>query len=312
MKTVKGEIYNLKKKLERIESKLLQISLDTAMTKSTSNFYWSQLLSQANKEYEKARIVFAEWSNENMPYFYDKNLRKQIKRIKDMTYKPPEMVSYVKFKDNNINVQTKASIVQGAISDFVIGLDSGQKKMNRLLRASQQVNITEEALNKSVVEGFNEKKSIYGAKKKVQQALLKDALDKKYITVVDKNGQPINYKMTSYSELVARTKLTEMQSSGTVNLSLSVGNDLIQVSSHNTLTPYDAQFEGKIFSISGEDKRFPPVTDLPPFHPNCIHTITVYFAEAQPPKTLKKASEFSLGKTEIHPTRTSHIPISER
>lgn len=311
MRTVKGQIAELKKRLGKIEDKLFDISKITAISKDTSNFFWSRLLNQAKKEYEKARVIFAEWANNNMSFFYDKDLRKSILKIKQMAYKPPEMVSFIKFKDNNINVQTKASIVSDTISDFVIGLDSGEKKLNRLLRASQQVNITEESLNKSVIEGFNEKRSIYGVKKKVQQVLLQDALDKKYITVVNKNGDPINYKMTSYSELVARTKITDMQAASTVNLSLALGNDLVQVSSHNTITPICMFYEGKIFSLSGKDNRFPPMTNQPPYHCNCQHRLTVYFADAQPAETLQKASDFSLGKSDIHPTLKSHLPNND-
>jgi hypothetical protein len=312
MRTIKGQLAVLRQRLAKVENKLFEISKITATTKQTSNFFWSKLLSQAKKEYEKAQIIFAEWANSEMPFFYDKNLRKTIKKIKQMVYKPPQQISYVKFKDNNINVQTKTSIVQDSISDFIIGLDSGQKKLNRLLRASQQVNITEEALNKSVIEGWSESRSLYGSKKRTQEALLKDALDKKYINVVNVNGDLMNFKITNYADLVARTKFTEMQTAGTVNISLAMGNDLVQVSSHNTLTPYDAQFEGKIFSLSGKDKRFPSAIDLPPFHPRCQHVLTIYFAEAQPAETLKKASNFSLGKTEIHPTRTGHVPVSKR
>jgi hypothetical protein len=312
MRTVKTELSKLEKRLSVVEQNLFEISKTTATTKETSNLFWSRLLSQANREYEKARVIYAEWNKLNIPFFYDKNLRKQIKSIKEMKFKPPEMVSWIKFKDNNVNVQTKASIVSTSVSDYVIGLDSGQKKLNRLFRSTQQLNITENELNKSITDGFNEKRSFYGTKKRLQEVLLQDALDKKYIVVIDKNGKPINYKVTSYAETVARTKLTESQSAGTVNLATAVGSDLVQVSSHNTKTPFDAQFEGKVYSLSGTDPDFPPATFLPPFHPNCIHTITIYFKEAQPEKTLKEMSDFSKGKTETHPTRKSHVPITER
>jgi hypothetical protein len=312
LRTPKTEIAFLKQRLSRVENVLFDISKLTATTKQTSNLFWSNLLTEAKKQYEEARVIFSEWGQTNIPFFYDKNLKKQIRRIKEMKFTPPSVPSWIKFKDNRVNVRTKAGIVNDAISDYIIGLDSGQKKLNKLFRSTQQVNITEEELNKSIIEGFQQKRSLYGARKSAQQALLNDALDKKYIVVMDKNGDPIDYGIKTYAELVARTKLTEAQSSGTVNLAVATGSDLVQVSSHNTKTPFDAQFEGKVFSISGEDKRFPPAVFLPPFHPNCIHTISVYFADAQPEKTLQEMSDFSKGKTEKHPTRTMHVPVSKR
>jgi hypothetical protein len=307
-----NSIAKLKKKLNSVEKKLFALSVEINQSEETSNFYWSQKQREAKKQYEKARVIFSEWSKINIPKVFDLSLRGQIKRIKDLKFKPPKTVNYVQFKDNNINKQSKAILTIDAISDYVIGLDSGLKKYNKLIRATQQTNITEKQLDESLTEGFQEKGSLYGASKRLQQELMKDVLDKKYIVIIDKNGKPRNYGVKSYADMVARTKFIDAQADATVNTAIGFGSDLVQVSSHNTLTPFDAQFEGKIFSLSGKDPDFPPATHLPAYHPNCIHTLSVYFRDAHTPEQVKKASDFSKGKTETHPTRQSHIPVSER
>lgn len=295
-KTVSKSISNLKKRLDKIENKLLKISIEISNTKQISNFYWSRLQSKTKKLYEQARIIFAEWDQLNIPYFYKENIRKQIKRIKTMKFKPSKEVSYLDFIKKDKNKKSVEILLMDGISSYAIGLDSGEKKFITLMRATQQLNLTEKEINKALAEGFQEQGSIYGARKKVQEKLLKDAIDGKYITVINKNGKPINYNIKSYAELIARTQIINSQSSGTVNLALEYGSDLVQVSSHNTETPYDAQFEGKIFSLSGKDKDFPAVIDLPAFHPNCKHTITVFFKEAQPKGHLDKLIDRSKGK----------------
>ncbi len=89
--------------------------------------------------------------------------------------------------------------------------------------------------------------------------------------------------------------------------------DLIQVSSHNTVCDICQRFEGKIFSITGADKRFPMLTDVPPFCDNCRHSIHVTFETALTvQKILKKFIEFSNGRTEKHPFDKNFIPISNR
>lgn len=312
MKTITQRFKELNDRLFKVENKLFEISKEIAITKETSNVYWSSVTRRLKEQYEIARFIYADWVNTNLPLLYDANIKSHIKRIKSMTFKPPFQLDYKEFVNNNINIQSKRIITSTAYSDYDIGLDSGAKKLNRLLRFSQQVNITENELNKSITEGFSKNKSIYGVRKKAQEALLKDALDKKYITVVNKNGVPVDYNIKSYAKLVARTKYIQAQADGTVNLAVAYGSDLVQVSSHNTPTPLCQQFEGKIFSISGEDKRFPALIAEPPFHPNCRHSLTVYFAEAQPAETLQKASDFSLGKSEVHPTLKHFKPVSER
>lgn len=312
-RTPKGQVAKLTKELDKVEKKLFDLSIITAKTKKTDNLFWARMRAKTKKLYEEARIIYAAWNELNIPFFYNKNIRKQIKRIKDLSFTIPNPTNYKQFKNKNINKQTIKTILNDSISSFVIGADSGEKKLNRLYGLTQQLNITETTLNKGIEEGFKERASVYGARKRIQEDLLRDALEKKYITVIDKNGKPINYKITTYAELVARTKLIQAQSDGTVNLAISTGSDLVQVSSHNTKTEYDAQFEGKIYSLSGKNSNFPAVIDLPPFHPNCRHTITVVFEEAlEINRTLEKLSDFSKGKINIHPTRTAHIPINKR
>jgi hypothetical protein len=121
------------------------------------------------------------------------------------------------------------------------------------------------------------------------------------------------YSFDTYSELIARTRTREVQSVATINTAVGTGNDLIQVSSHNTTTEVCLQYEGKIYSLSGRDPDFPRVIDVPPFHPNCRHSISIYVKEyAEINNTLDQAIKFSNNKSEVHPTRTKHVPISNR
>jgi hypothetical protein len=319
------EVNNLKKRLDNIENKLKEISIEISTTKEVSNLYWSKLKSEVSKLYEESRKIYADWSASNIPKAYKDNLRDQISRIKGLTYKPKVTINYKSFVNKDLTKQSISTILNDSLSSFFTGTQQGEKTFNRLMNTTQQINLQEKEVNKAIEKGFIEgadgiydptKKvgagSLYGARRQLQKDLLKKSLNEQYITIIDKNGKPIKYNIKSYAEMVARTKLIETQSSSTVNLSLSYGSGLVQVSSHNTLTPYDATFEGKVFDLTGENPRFPSATDLPPFHPNCKHTLTVFFEEAHSKNEIQKISDFSKGKTEVHPTRKSHVPISER
>ncbi|GAG89962.1 unnamed protein product, partial [marine sediment metagenome] len=82
MRHPKEALANLKQRLDRVEKKLFDISVITSQTKETSNLFWSQMQSQARKQYEIARVIYSDWTKSNIPFFYNQNIRKQIKKIK--------------------------------------------------------------------------------------------------------------------------------------------------------------------------------------------------------------------------------------
>jgi hypothetical protein len=90
------------------------------------------------------------------------------------------------------------------------------------------------------------------------------------------------YRADKYAEMVARTKTAEATSVGTANRLLEEGYDLTMVSAHGA-TDGCAFYEGKIFSISGTDTRYPSLQELPnggpPFHPNCKHRLVPFVEE---------------------------------
>jgi hypothetical protein len=91
------------------------------------------------------------------------------------------------------------------------------------------------------------------------------------------------------------------------------GTDLVQVSSHNTTTKICMPYEGKVYSISGKDKRFPPLMNTPPYHPNCLHLIFPTFESGMIAQgTLDSFSAFSMGKISKPPLPASFKPISKR
>jgi hypothetical protein len=318
------QVIKLQKRLNKVENELKDISNIIATTDKIDIGFWNKLKRKTQKAYEEARVIYKQWSDTEIPRAYFTNIQKQISRIKHIKFQPSKIINFSTFSKKDIHKRTINTILDDSISTYFLGLQMGEKKLNRLMGLTQQLNVQEKTVNKAIEEGFGkgaegvkfDKKvgrgSLYGAQRQLQKDLMKDALNEQYITVIDKNGKPINYNIKSYAELVARTKLIEAQSSSTVNLSLDYGSGLVQVSAHNTQTEYDAQFEGKVFDLTGKNPRFPTATDLPPFHPNCQHVLTVFFEEALTDKQLEKISDFSKGKIEIHPTRKSHIPLSKR
>jgi hypothetical protein len=314
MANTKEKIDALVKRLTPIQKRLELLVDKVATTTETSNAFWNGVKRETSELYDGFRVVYAEWTELHMPIEYNKNIVRQLGTINGRKLSPPPNdVKTREFVGSKKNKKTIDKLVDENIKDYWTGLGKGEKILNKLYNLAQQVKIKEKEFKQTAKEGFEEKGSIGGAKKKLLKKLLDAYDDGKFVAIIDKNGDLRQYKATTYAELLARTYMNEAFTAGTINTAQAVGSDLVQVSSHNTKTAYDAQFEGKIFSLSGKDPDFPKATDLPPFHPNCLHVITVVIKEAlEVNGTLKEYSDFSKGKRKSLSFKKSFIPVDKR
>jgi hypothetical protein len=302
----------LKQDLARVEKNIREIVRIADRANNPTNLFWSKIQRQLRQEFEKLRVITLRWSTENIPAVYLGTIKEQIKRIKSIKFRPPVRGNFNVIKKRNVNRTAISTLLKDFNNSWLLTIDQSEKFMLRTFNMTQNILIQESVIDRAIERGFFKTGSTYGPKKELQKEFMNKLLDDKFVTVIDKNGKPIHYQINTYSEMVARSKLREAQTIAVVNTGAEFGTDLIQVSSHNTATPFDAQFEGKTFSISGNDPDFPKAGFLPPFHPNCLHSISVVFRETLERRGIQKYINFSDGTSEIHPTRTKHIPVSER
>lgn len=113
----------------------------------------------------------------------------------------------------------------------------------------------------------------------MKQKVIQRLLDQGQTAFVDKLGR--KWRLDTYAEMVARTTTREAASIATINECKEFDVDLVQISTHYPTCELCAQLQGKVFSISGKDKRYPKLTDeyRPPIHPNCRHVLTPYVRE---------------------------------
>jgi hypothetical protein len=82
------------------------------------------------------------------------------------------------------------------------------------------------------------------------------------------NGRSYNVK--SYSELVARTRMRESQTEAVKESMKEFDEDLVEIPRHDNPCPDCAEYQGKVYSVSGKSDKYPELPDGgPPFHPNC-------------------------------------------
>jgi hypothetical protein len=111
------------------------------------------------------------------------------------------------------------------------------------------------------------------AQKNLRQLLV----DQGVSAFVDSAGR--NWSLDTYAAMVTRTTSAEATNRGTLNQLSGLGYDLVAITEHFPTCPICAPYQGRIYSISGKDERFPALfgtafsVAYATIHPNCAHRL---------------------------------------
>lgn len=265
-------------KMGKKQKQLQTLLLSSLNNPSKSTAYWNRLRKEVNILYAEMQALMGPWLKANIPMVMKKTLRDLNALIKadsailnTATRTLPQMI--------RSTAPLSALMAQEASETFLMSLNAGRQNMIRFTRATQQVILSESQINLALLKGLSDTGDLRKAARVLSGEFWANTLDS------IKNEQFVQagrYRYTPryYSELVARTKFHEAQSVGAMTTAKNYGTDLVQVSSHNTSTAICIPFEGNIYSISGASTRYPPLTDTPPYHPNCLHLLFPTFESA--------------------------------
>lgn len=127
----------------------------------------------------------------------------------------------------------------------------------------------------------------------VRETLLKELQKHNLTSVKYSNGaeMPLN----AYAAMVARSARIETTNISAIGGALEDGTDLVKMTSVSQCCKLCGAYQGKVYSISGKDKRFPALFKtvlkngyaLP--HPNCRHEFIPWFEEAESTEDVEKA-----------------------
>ena len=120
--------------------------------------------------------------------------------------------------------------------------------------------LAREAVKKQMARG--------ALQKQIMDALRDAIVDGDFIII---NGR--HYALRKYAKMVARTTMRDSQTAATLDNCKRYENDLVEVSSHGTDCEICLPYEGNVYSVSGTSSKYPHLSEDPPFHPNCLHSI---------------------------------------
>jgi hypothetical protein len=103
---------------------------------------------------------------------------------------------------------------------------------------------------------------------------------------MNKNNKLINVSLDAYINGITQEALTKSGASAILKVCLANNYDLVKVTSHNDPSPMCKMYENKIFSISGKNTKYPPLSSIVfngkyvlgggIWHRYCRHSIVPY------------------------------------
>lgn len=145
--------------------------------------------------------------------------------------------------------------------------------------------IIDDDLRKAAIQATAEKALAGDTVKQMKQNLVEKLTDNGIAAVRYKNGSTM--RLDNYAGMVARSTTAETTNRATIQHTKDLGHDLVQMSDHRSACPLCAKYEGRVYSISGNNKDYPALSDVFAYsdgtyaniHPNCRHRLTPYLAK---------------------------------
>ena len=166
------------------------------------------------------------------------------------------------------------------------------------------------SLRQAVREAVTQKLATGQTVSECKKNLVQRLSDSGITVIVNKKGRTMS--LDAYASVVVRSKTREATNTATLNQLTSLGYDLVKMSSHNSSCPICAVMQGRVYSISGKDKRYPPLSiafsgPYANIHPNCSHVLMPYIPElADDPEGDR---EFSKKSFDLDPRSQKQIDI---
>lgn len=233
-----------------------------------------------------------------------KQLEKQLKRMERQSAYYVESVIpaeyqkgldevYGYFKRNNLMMSPPAAFAQlHGDMIYMVAREMQYQIGQGLEQAGRQViryveDARDDALRTAGLEATGEKLASGSTVRQMQQNLVNKLQSQGFMTVQYGSGKrAYQVSLDAYAAMVARSTTREAGNLARETQLTANGYDLVRMTSHYPTCEICAQFQGRVYSISGNDKRFPPLSrafssGYRNIHPNCRHSVHPYVESLQ-------------------------------
>lgn len=225
--------------------------------KGTMTAYQKSLLKQVMEQLNTLDNEAKNWTNQVISDFYNAGA--------------DAVDSYLKNNDLDMGFsQLNTGAIQALIDDCYGKLNDANNFIGRRIQdAVRQAGID------TVAQKLAQGQTVNQCKKNLIQSLLNEGIT----CIKDKRGR--NIDLSSYAEVVARSTTREATNTATLNQLQGNGYDLVKMSSHSPTCSICAIYQGRVYSISGNNPDYPSLDtaysgEYANIHPNCAHVLEPY------------------------------------
>lgn len=255
------EIQRLIDRYKKAQEKLTEL-IATMQARGNTTAYRLRILAGVDEELRLLNMYAGKWAGEVIPQWYDGGIDR----------------AYRKFRSLDIDVSkvaANARVVRLLVENAAGQLTDAASFVGRRIR---------DDIRKAGLDAVAQKTATGSTVKETKEALRDRLADDGLPAIRDKRGREIS--LDAYASTVARTTTREATNKGLMQEVTDNGYDLVKMTSHFSSCPICAQYEGRVYSVSGKDKRYPALSEIPGFgngygtiHPNCSHVLTPYIRE---------------------------------
>lgn len=234
----------------------------TKEAKGSTTQYQRELLAQINKELEQLLKESNKFTIKVIPQEYKNGVNYAQQGLIKLGIADAEGYStFARLHTKQIEL-----LVNNTNQDFI----------DANMFVGRQLNDT---IRQAGIEATTQKVSEGQTVKEMQKILQNKLIDQGINGIRTKNDSYI--RLDAYAELVARSTPREAQNKGMLNQLTNLGYDLVKMSSHATSCPICASLQGRVYSISGQDTRYPKLSvayagEHANIHPRCRHVLMPY------------------------------------
>ncbi|MGL5718853.1 MAG: phage minor capsid protein [Paraclostridium sp.] len=257
MKDYEKELKKLESIYSKAEQNLIQIITKKTVKNQSTDFYKS-MLKEIQAELLRVQIASVKLSNSIVNKIYLEALEKALNSLQ----------IDISSGFTALHKEAIQTITENLVQNFADVNNMVGRQIDDVLR---EIGL-DKASNK-----FASGQTLKQMQKEVREKLLNENI----LGIVRKDGKIIPY--TVYAELLCRSITAEAQNTSVLNVAKEYKKDLLKMSHHNSACEVCQKYEGKIYSISGKDERYPYLKSIPGFrkgynnlHPRCRHSFSIF------------------------------------
>ena len=267
------------------EAQLALVKIITGNTGAGTNTYYNSVLKQTEALLNRLSAQTGRYINTEIP--------KEYKAALESTYDYFKR-NRLQMKRPDIFAQVHADAVSELAAEMQHHIDEGisnaGRRVIRYADSAMDNALRQNGLRASAVK-IASGQTVRDMQKDLVQRLSEDG----FLTVQYGSGKgAYQVGLDSYASMVARSTTREAGNLAREKQLTDNGYDLMIITEHHPCCGQCARVQGRVFSISGDDKRFPPLSAAFPsgyrnVHPNCSCVAVPWIEELQSPEELSAA-----------------------